>query len=56
MTRKKAPRGHAQLWALAAPALGLSVLAAGGPALAETTISAETTTPAAPSSRRREPR
>jgi hypothetical protein len=49
MTRKKAPRGHAQFWTLAAPALGLSVLAAGGSALAETTISAETTTPVATS-------
>lgn len=49
MTRKKAPRGRAQLRTLAAPALGLSVLAAGGAAMAETTISTETTTAVATS-------
>jgi hypothetical protein len=43
MTRKKAPRSCAQLRTLVAPALGLSVLAAGGSAWAETTISTETT-------------
>ena len=49
MTRKKAPRGYAKLRTLAAPALGLGVLAAGGAALSETTISTETTAPVATS-------
>jgi hypothetical protein len=49
MTRKKAPRSCAQLRTLVAPALGLSVLAVGGSAWAETTISTETTTAVATS-------
>jgi hypothetical protein len=49
MTRKKAPRAHGQFWALAAPAAGLSVLAAGGAGFAETSISTATTTAVATS-------
>lgn len=49
MTRKKAPHARRQFWSLAAPALGLSVLATGDAALAETQITSATTAPVATS-------
>jgi hypothetical protein len=49
MTRKKAPPARRQFWSLAAPALGLSVLATGEAALAETQITSGVTAPVATS-------